>query len=92
MSNFRAKNKIMFPNRWALDSFLLRLKRSSGWEFHASNDSEHFKVKPKHAVDYILIGLNKAGGNGFILEINAEKANTNEVWHLIFDFANRYRC
>jgi hypothetical protein len=92
MSIYRAKNQIMFPNKWALESFLLRLKRSSGWDYHASNDGEHIKVKPKGALDYILIALAKSG-HAFQVDINAEKMGrgSDGAWTMIYEFARRYR-
>ncbi|MDB5104582.1 MAG: hypothetical protein JWP91_2271 [Fibrobacteres bacterium] len=94
-TNFRPKARIQFPNTWALNSFLLKLKRFSGWEYIASSDQTHVKVKPKGANEYILIGLNKAGGHGAIeVDINAEKLGdrTDHFWIELYDYARRYRC
>jgi hypothetical protein len=88
------KNKIMFPNTWAVDSFLTRLKRSTGWEYEASSDDTHIKVKPKGAPDYILIGLNRSRQGGYLeMELNAEKLGNgaDKYWAEIFDHARRYR-
>ncbi|MEO6095984.1 MAG: hypothetical protein ABIW76_09945 [Fibrobacteria bacterium] len=92
-TNFRPKARIMFPNSWALNSFLLRLKRSSGWEYHAAANDTDIKVKPKGAKDYILIGLNKTGSS-FEAVINAEKLGDkgDAIWKDIYDYARRYRC
>jgi hypothetical protein len=99
MSNFRPKARIMFPNTWAVNSFLLKLKRFSTHEFTASMDGRHVKVRPQGGgSEYILIGLNKAGGRGdggaVTVEINAEKlsAMTDSIWNEIYDYARRYRC
>jgi hypothetical protein len=94
-TSVRPKNKIMFPNTWAVNSFLNRLKRSAGWEYQASSDDAHVKVKPKGAPDYILIGLNKTRQGGYLeVELNAEKLGpgADRFWGEIFDHARRYRC
>jgi hypothetical protein len=93
-SSVRPKNKIMFPNAWAANSFLNRLKRSAGWEYLASSDNAHVKVKPKGAADYILIGLNKSRECGYLeIELNAEKLGpgADGYWDEIFNHARRYR-
>jgi hypothetical protein len=93
-SSVNPKNKIMFPNTWAVNSFLNRLKRSAGWEYEASSDDAHVKVKPKGAREYILIGLNKSRQGGYLeVELNAEKlgAGADGYWTEIFDHARRYR-
>jgi hypothetical protein len=89
-----AKNKIMFPNTWAVNSFLTRLKRTIGWVYEASSDDAHVKVKPKGASEYILIGLNKTREGGYFeVELNAEKLGqgADKFWAEIFDHARRYR-
>jgi hypothetical protein len=94
-TSFRPKAKIMFPNTWAVNSFLNRVKRFSNWEYLASSDERHVRVKPKGAADYILIGLTKAGGTGAItVEINAEKLGDrgDNFWIELYDYARRYRC
>jgi hypothetical protein len=92
-TNSQPKTKISFPNAWAVNSFLTKLKRFSGWEFHASTDDVHFRVKPKGFNDYILIGLNKSG-NTIVADINAEKLGDklDGIWTEIQDYARRYRC
>ncbi len=92
MGTFRPKNKIAFPNRWAVDSFLLKVKRASGWEYVAASNNTDIKIRPKGAEDYILIGLLKSRG-GFEVEINAEKSGraSDQLWQTIFEYANRYR-
>ena len=88
------KQKIMFPNTWAVTSFLNRLKRSSDWEYIASSDDSHVKVRPKGAREYILIGLNKTRAGGYLdVELNAEKLGdgTDKIWDDIFNHARRYR-
>ena len=93
-TSVRPKNKILFPNAWAADSFLARLKRSAGWEYLASSDDSHIKVKPKGAPEYILIGLNRSRQGGYLeLELNAEKLGhgADAYWAEIFDHARRYR-
>ena len=92
-TNFRPKARIMFPNIWAVNSFLLRLKRFSGWDYLASSNATNIRVKPKEAADYILIGLNKSCGN-IEVTINAEKMgdNSDGIWTQIYDYARRYRC
>jgi hypothetical protein len=93
MGSFRPKNKIAFPNRWAVDSFLLRVKRASGWEYVGASNETNIKIRPKGAEDYILIGLLKSG-RGYEVEINAEKSGnaSDQLWHTIFEYAKRYRC
>jgi hypothetical protein len=92
-TSVRPKNKIMFPNAWAVDNFLNRLKRNTGWEYKASSDARHVKVKPKGAADYILIGLNKSRCGYLEVEINAEKLGpgADPFWAEIFEHASRYR-
>ncbi len=92
-TNFRPKAKIMFPNAWALNSFLLRLKQFAGWEYIASSDDRHVRLKPKGSHEYILIGLNKSGSS-FAVEVNAEKLGDrgDHFWIALFDHARRYRC
>lgn len=91
-TNFRPKAKISFPNTWAADSFVTKLKRFSGWEFKSSMDGKSIRVKPNEAKDYILIGLNK-GASGIVAEINAEKIgdNADAFWIDIYNYARRYR-
>ena len=93
-TSVRPKNTIMFPNAWAVESFLLRLKRNSGWECVASSNDSHVKVKPKGAPDYILIALNKTRQGGYInVDFNAEKLGhgADRFWNEIFDCARLYR-
>lgn len=98
MSNaFRPKEKIMFPNAWAANSFLLKLKRSAGWEFVTATNGTHIKVKPTGAKDYMeFVSKGKIGDNNanVTLEINAEKLGhgTEGVWKQINEYANLYRC
>lgn len=91
-TSFRPKAKIPFPNTWAVDSFLNKLKRFSGWEYKSSMDGKSIRVKPKEANDYILIGLLKSSG-GIIAEINAEKLGdqADGFWIEIYNYARRYR-
>lgn len=92
-TSVRPKNTIMFPNDWAIKSFLLRLKRNAGWEYVASSDDSHVKVKPKGAAEYILIALNKTRQGGYInVDLNAEKlGDAEKAWNEIFDAARLYR-
>ena len=92
-TSFRPKAKIMFPNIWAANSFLTKLKRFSGWEYKSSMDGNSIRVKPKEANDYILIGLRPNHG-GVIAEINAEKLGdrADRFWIELYDYARRYRC
>ncbi|GEM_PF-4717358 len=92
-SNVRPKQNILFPNSWALNSFLLRLKRFTEWEYLASSNDVEVKIKPKGGADYILIGLNKSGA-GYLVNINAEKLGdkTDLIWKQLYDFARLYRC
>jgi hypothetical protein len=95
-SSFRPKATIMFPNSWAANSFLLKMRQAAGWDWVASSDAAHIKAKPKGANDYILIGLNKkSGGDGgpVNIEFNAEKLGpgADPVWIQIYDWARRYR-
>jgi hypothetical protein len=91
-TSFRPKAKILFPNSWAADSFVMKLKRFSGWEFKSSMDGKTLRVKPQEANDYILIGLKK-GSSGIVAEINAEKIgdNADGFWIDIYNYARRYR-
>jgi len=96
-SSFRPKATIMFPNTWAANSFLTKIRQATGWEWYASSNATEIKVKPKGAREYILIGLNKkAGGDGGVVnvEFNAEKLGpgADPFWIQIFDWARRYRC
>lgn len=96
-SSFRPKAEIMFPNSWAANSFLLKMRQALSWEWSASSNATDIKVKPKGSNEYILIGLNKKGGRGggvVNVEINAEKLGSNAdlFWIQIFDWARRYRC
>ncbi len=90
---FPPKTSILFPNQWAVDSFLRKLKTRPDWEFKASSDERRVRVKPKGSADGILIGLNK-GLASITLDLNGEKlpAGSDEVWKEIYEFANRYRC
>lgn len=93
-SNYRPKAQIKFPNTWAVDSFLLRLKRSSGWKFSASSNATSIKVFPVHnEAVYILIGLLKSGSS-IDVSINAEKLGDggDAEWTKIYEYAGRYRC
>ena len=95
-SSFRPKATIQFPNTWAADSFLLKMRQATGWEWVASSDAAHIKVKPKGGADYILIGLlKKAGGDGgpVSVEINAEKLGhgADPVWIQIYDWARKFK-
>lgn len=91
-TSFRPKAKISFPNTWAVDSFLLKLKRFSGWEYKSSMDGNSIRVKPNQANDYILIGLLKSS-SGIIAEINAEKLGdrADGFWIDLYNYARRYR-
>ena len=91
-TSFRPKTKISFPNMWAVDSFLMKLKRFSGWEYKSSMDGNSIRVKPNEANDYILIGLLKSS-SGVIAEINAEKLGdrADRFWIDIHNYARRYR-
>ncbi len=94
MASYRPKNTIMFPNQWAVDSFLLRLKRSSGWDFFAFSNGTQFKLSMERGGDYILIGLLRSRGN-IELAINGEKLNrghADKFWSKIYEFAGRYKC
>lgn len=91
-TNFRPKAKIMFPNTWAVDSFLNKLKGVMGWEFKRASDGNSVRLKPRGSTEYILIGLLKSGG-AVVAEINSEKVGMSDaVWIMIYDFARRYRC
>ncbi|MDB5049992.1 MAG: hypothetical protein JWO30_3063 [Fibrobacteres bacterium] len=91
-SLYRPKTTIQFPNEWAVNSFLLKLKSALGWEYLASSDEMQVKIKPRGGAEYILIGLNK-GGSPITLNLNGEKLTqgSEAVWKEIFDYANRYR-
>ena len=91
-TSFRPKAKIAFPNSWAVDSFLTKLKRFSGWEYKSSMDGNAIRVKPNEANDYILIGLLKSS-SGIIAEINAEKLGdrADGFWIDIHNYARRYK-
>ena len=91
-THFRPKAKILFPNSWAVDSFLTKLKRFSGWDYKSSMDGNSIRVKPNTSNDYILIGLNKVS-SGITVEINAEKAGDrpDAYWIDIYNYARRYR-
>jgi len=94
---FNPKTTLSFPNRWALDSFLLMLQRySEGWELKASSDNQHFRAKPKGSDEAILIGLSKGGESvtGIIeIFLNGEKitGDSDESWKVIFEHARHYR-
>jgi hypothetical protein len=91
-TNFRPKAKILFPNSWAVDSFLTKVKRASGWDYKSSMDGKTITVKPNQSNDYILIGLNK-GTSGIVAEINAEKLGegADRFWIEIHNYARRYK-
>ena len=91
----RPKTKLLFPNSWAAQSFLLRLKRNAEWEYLASSDNRHIQVKPKGAREAIEILVNQGREGHLIqLELNAEKLGdgADAIWNAIFDHARRYRC
>ncbi|HKP97026.1 MAG TPA: hypothetical protein VJ385_14845 [Fibrobacteria bacterium] len=90
---FKPKTSLLFPNQWAVDSFLTKLKTATGWEYEASSDKKQVKAKPKGQPEGILIGLNK-GGSLITVELNGEKlaAGSDDAWKQIFEFAGRYRC
>jgi hypothetical protein len=91
-TEFQLRHKFRFPNQWAVNSFLRRLKAVHEWEYVASLDGRFVKVKPHRDSDYILIGLIKEG-NAVIVDMNGEKAGGgDEFWRRIFAFANLYRC
>lgn len=93
-SSFRPKASIMFPNTWAINSFLLKIRQAAGWEWVASSNDQSIKVKPKGAREYILIGLNKGRSGPVTVDLNAEKLGPgiDGVWIQIFDWARPYRC
>jgi hypothetical protein len=95
-SSFRPKAKIMFPNSWAANSFLTKVRQATGWDWSASSNGSNIKVKPKGAPEYILIGLNKGRGEGGVVnvEFNAEKLgqDADPFWIQIYDWARPYRC
>ena len=86
------KIKISFPNTWAVNSFLLRIKRSNEWELFPCSSETHFKATPKGSTQYILIGLNKSRSN-IEVDLNAERLEMDpeNVWRQIYEFASRYR-
>lgn len=96
-STFRPRAKIQFPNGWALNSFLLKLKRNSGHEYMAAMDGSTVKLMPKGGgADYILIGLNKTARNEnstITIEINAERMTrgADALWTDIYTYARLYR-
>jgi hypothetical protein len=91
-TEYQPKNKLSFPNQWAVNSFLRRLKAVQEWEYSASLDGRFVKLKPRLDSEYILIGLNKAGGI-FTVDMNGEKLGAiDDIWRRIFAFANLYRC
>lgn len=98
MSNAsRPKEKIMFPNAWAVNSFLLKLKRNAGWEFVTSTNATDIKVKPTGAKEYMQFKVSgKIGDNNanVTLEVNAEKLGPGieGVWKKMNEYANLYRC
>jgi hypothetical protein len=95
MKTTRPKQKFQFPNAWAMNSFLLCLKRKTDWEYVASSDDIHIKARPKGARDYMLIEVMKSGRETGIMdvEINAEKLGDGgeKAWTQIADFARMYR-
>lgn len=95
MKTTRPKQKFQFPNAWAMNSFLLCLKRKTQWEVVASSDDIHIKAKPKGAQDYMTVQLMKTGKETGIIdvEINAEKLGDGgeQIWNQIADFARLYR-
>jgi hypothetical protein len=92
------KARILFPNSWAVESFMLRLKRNLDWHILAEANAKDFKIKPKGvghagwADHYILIGLSKAR-SGIEVFINAEKLrdHSSDAWDAIFEQARYYR-
>jgi hypothetical protein len=89
---YRPKTTIQFPNQWAVDSFLRKLKSTQGWEYQASSDGMRVRINPKGGAEYILIGLNK-GGTIISLDLNGEKLarGSDAVWKELFEYADRYR-
>jgi hypothetical protein len=96
MSVFKPKTKILFPNRWAADSFLLKLKRSSGWTYQSSDGGKYVRIQPQIGSDYILIGLLQSRA-GVELTIDSEKLSRGagqdmeRLWTKMFDYARLYR-
>lgn len=95
MKTTRPKQKFQFPNAWAMNSFLLCLKRKTQWEYVPSSDDRHIKAKPKGARDFMTIELKKSGKETGIIDVefNAEKLGdgAEQVWNEIADFARLYR-
>lgn len=89
----KPKFSILFPNQWAVDSFLRKLKSAAGWDYKASMDGRFVKLTPKGGDEYILIGLNRGRGV-FNIEFNGEKLprTAEEIWKEILEYAARYRC
>ncbi len=97
MSNTsRPKASIQFPNSWAANSFLLKIRQMPNWNYVASSNATNIKVMPSGEREYILIGLiKKAGGDGgpVTVVINAEKLGhgADKFWQTVFDWARPYR-
>ncbi len=90
-----SKAKIDFPNRWALDSFILKLRKSPGMEVYAHSDTTNFKLRQNGSADAILIGLNKPSSapGAVTMLINAEKfpKKLEDFWKEIHSIAIRYQ-
>lgn len=92
-TQFKPKNRLRFPNQWAADSFLLKLKSSRTWTYVPSCDGRGAKLDLKGGGQSILIGLNKEMSFQYV-DLNGESLgrDSDAVWKEIFDYGRRYNC